>query len=252
MRYRALIVRLAAKDVTLRYRQTIAGGAWVIAQPLLGAGVLALVFGHVAKLKAGGGVSYFLLTFAGTLWWTSASQALTRVTNSLVQNAQLVTKVYFPRLVLPISLIVSGLLDTTVSFAFFVVLVITTGPGLGLAFLLAPVWILIGLLLAGGVGLAAAAFTVRYRDVQQMMPLFVQLLFFASPVAYRLSVVPHSLRWVYVLNPTTGLLEAFRWSTVGGPLPVGSLVWSIAAALLATAGGLLVFGRWERMFADVI
>lgn len=252
LRFRTLILRLAARDVTLRYRQTLLGVVWVIVQPLLGAGVLAVVFGGVAKLHAGSGVSYFLLVLAGTIWWNAASQALTRITTSLVINAPLVSKVYFPRLVIPIALLVSGLLDTLVGATFFLVILLATGPSVSVNLLLAPVWILLGLVLAAGIGLAAATSAVRYRDIQQVMPLFVQLMFFASPVAYRLNAVPHSLRWVYDVNPTSGLLEAFRWSTIGGTFPVVLVAWSIAASLLAAVGGLLIFSHWERTFADVI
>jgi lipopolysaccharide transport system permease protein len=249
--YRALVARLAAKDITLRYRQTAAGIVWVIVQPLFAAGVLSVVFGRVAKLNHGES-SYFLLAFAGTIWWMTSSQALTRAASSLVLNATLVTKVYLPRLVLPVSVLWSGLLDTTIASTFFVIFLLAFGPAVSPALLLAPVWLAFGLLLGGGVGIAAATAAVRYRDVPQILPLVLQLLLFASPVAYRLDAVPHSLRWVYVLNPATGLLEAFRWSTVGGALPAGALAWSLAASCLAALGGLLMFGRWERTFADVI
>jgi lipopolysaccharide transport system permease protein len=247
-----LILRLAARDITLRYRQTILGGFWVIIQPLLAAGVLAVVFGRVAKLKAGGDVPYVLLAFAGTVWWTSSAQALTRVTNSLLVNAQLVTKVYFPRLVLPIAYLWSGLLDTAIAFTFFLAMLLAIGPSVSPALLLAPVWIAAGLLLGAGIGLVSATLTVRYRDVQQIMPLLIQLLLFASPVAYRLDAVPHSLRWLYIANPATGLLEGFRWSTIGGSLSAIAVIWSVVASCLACAVGLFVFGRWERSFADVI
>jgi lipopolysaccharide transport system permease protein len=250
-RFRSLVARLAARDVTLRYRQTLLGALWVILQPLLSAGVLSVVFGRVAKLDAGN-VSYFVLALAGTVWWAAASQSLTRVTSSLVANAQLVSKVYFPRLVLPVGLLWSGLLDTVIAFCFLLVILVASGPGLSLTLLLAPVWLMLGVMLAAGVGLAAATMSVRYRDVQQLMPLFVQLLFFASPVAYRLSAVPNSLRWAYALNPATGLLEGFRWSTIGGDLQAGAVSWSIVASVFSLGIGLLIFGRWERMFADVI
>ena len=252
VRFRTLIVRLAARDVTLRYRQTVLGVVWVILQPLLAAGVVAVVFGNVAKIPAGGDVSYFLLAFAGTVWWNATSQTVLRVTGSLVTNAQLVSKVYFPRLVIPVGLILSGLLDIAIGYTFFMVLLFTTGPGITPAILLSPIWLFFGLLLGAGVGLAAASAAVRYRDVQQVMPLFVSLMFFVCPVAYRLDTVPESLNWLYALNPATGLLEAFRWSTVGGTFPVGLVAYSIGATILCALGGLLIFSRWERMFADVI
>lgn len=251
IRFRSLVARLAARDVTLRYRQTLLGALWVVLQPLLSAGALSVVFGRVAKLDAGG-VPYFVLAFAGTVWWTAASQALTRVTGSLVSNAQLVGKVYFPRLVLPAGLLCSGLLDTAVASVFFLVILVAAGPGLSPALILAPVWLILGVMLAAGIGLAAATLTVRYRDVQQIMPLVVQLMFFASPVAYRLDAVPRSLRWAYALNPVSGLLEGFRWSTIGGDLPASYIAWSVTASIGCLIVGLLIFGRWERMFADVI
>lgn len=250
--FHSLIVRLAARDVTLRYRQTLLGIVWVILNPLLGAGVLAIVFGNVAKLPAGKGVSYFLLVLVGTIWWNAASQALTRISTSLVSNSQLVSKVYFPRLVIPVAMLLSGSLDTAIGFTFMLAVLFATGPAVSFALLLAPVWILLGLVLATGIGLAAATSAVRYRDIQQILPLFVQLMLFASPVAYRLDAVPHSLRWVYDINPTTGLLEAFRWSTVGGNFPTVLVAWSVVASLASALGGLLIFSRWERIFADVI
>ena len=252
VRFRTLIARLAARDITLRYRQTLLGVVWVIVQPLLAAGVVALVFGGVAKLSAGDDVSYFLLAFAGTVWWTATSQTVIRVTGSLVVNAQLVSKVYFPRLVIPVGLILSGLLDIAVGLGFFYALLVASGPGITPAILLSPVWVFFGLVLAAGIGLAGATAAVRYRDVQQVMPLLVSLMFFVSPVAFRLDAVPQSLYWLYAVNPATGLLEAFRWSTVGGSLSVGLVAWSITASMLCAAGGLLIFGRWERIFADVI
>jgi lipopolysaccharide transport system permease protein len=225
--------------------------AWVVLQPLLGAGVLSIVFGRVAKFSSGD-VPYFLIAFAGTVWWTAASQALTRVTSSLVVNAQLISKVYFPRLVLPLGYLWSGLVDTVVASLFFLVLLLVMGPSLSLSLLLAPLWIAGGIILGAGIGLSCATLTVRYRDVQQILPVFLQLMLFASPVAYRLDDVPPSFRWVYELNPATGYLEGLRWSTVGGPLPAVAVGWSLAATCLAIVGGLLVFGRWERTFADVI
>jgi lipopolysaccharide transport system permease protein len=251
-RFRHLIVRLAARDVTLRYRQTALGVIWVIVQPLLAAGVLTLVFGHVAKLPTEGGVPYFLVVFAGTVLWTAGAQALTRVTGSLVANPDLVRKVYFPRIVIPLALVLSGLLDTAVSLVFFAVLVFAIGPGLTLPLLLAPLWLALALLMALGAGLAASAAAVRYRDIQQIMPVLLQLLFFGSAVAYTYAAVPQQLKWLYAINPTTGLLEGFRWSTVGGPFPASLAVWSLCATLLLFVSGLLIFSRWERTFADVI
>jgi lipopolysaccharide transport system permease protein len=160
--------------------------------------------------------------------------------------------VYFPRIVIPLALVLSGLLDTAVSLVFFAVLLFALGPGPSLPLLLAPVWLVLGLFMAIGAGLAASAAAVRYRDVQQMMPVLIQLLFFGSVVAYTYSAVPQQLKWLYAINPTTGLLEGFRWSTVGGPFPTSLAVWSVCATLVSLVGGLVIFSRWERSFADVI
>jgi lipopolysaccharide transport system permease protein len=229
----------------------VLGVLWVVVQPLLGAGALSIVFGSVAKLKSGN-VPYFLLAFVGMFWWSAASQALTRVAGSLVANAQLVSKVYFPRLVLPLALLWSGLLDTAVTLPFLVALMLAIGPPVTARVLLAPIWLLCGLMLALGIGLVATALSVKYRDIQQVLPLAVQLLFLASPVAYRLQNVPTSLRFLFSVNPCTGLLEAFRWSTIGGSLPTGAVVWAVTASLSSLLVGLLFFARWERVFADVI
>ena len=250
-RFRTLIARLAARDVTLRYRQTVLGVLWVVVQPLLGAGALSIVFGSVAKLNSGN-VPYFLLAFVGMFWWSAASQALTRVAGSLVANAQLVSKVYFPRLVLPIALLWSGLLDTAVTLPFLVALMIAIGPPVTVRVLLAPLWLLLGLMLALGIGLVSTALAVKYRDIQQVLPLAVQLLFLATPVAYRLQNVPARLRFVFSVNPCTGLLEAFRWSTIGGTLTAGAVIWGVTASVTSLVVGLLFFARWERVFADVI
>nr|WP_283250921.1 ABC transporter permease [Rhabdothermincola salaria] len=247
------MVRLAARDITLRYRQTVLGAVWVILVPLLGAGVLSFVFGGVADLEAPAGIPYFVFTLAGMVTWTTFSQVTTRTSSSLLGNAQLVSKVYFPRVMLPLSTMLSTLVDVAVSLGLLVVLLVATGVHPGLGVLTLPLWFLLVLALALGVGLAAGALMVRYRDVQYILPVAVQFLLFASPVAYTLASVPEGSRIFFELNPLTGLLEGMRWALIGTPRP--SLVlaaWSAGAALAVFAAGIAIFSRMERAFADVI
>jgi lipopolysaccharide transport system permease protein len=247
------LTRFAARDITLRYRQTALGVTWVVLQPLLGAGILAFVFGNVAGLPAPAGIPYFLFSLVGMVGWTAFSQIATRASNSLVGNTQLVQKVFFPRLLLPLSTVLSTLVDVGVSLGLVAVLVVVNNitPGLGLVTL--PLWLALFLAVGLGVGLGASALMVRFRDVQYVLPVAVQLLLFLSPVAYSLAKVPASARTLYELNPLAGLLEGFRWSVLGTPAPsVGLTLYSGASSLLLLLIGLLVFHRMERGFADVI
>jgi lipopolysaccharide transport system permease protein len=250
--FRSLLGQLARRDITLRYRQTALGVIWVVLQPLIAAGLFAVVFGRVAHLKSNG-VPYVVFSFAGLLAWNAFSTYLTKAAASLVGNSALVSKVYFPRMVLPLSTVAGTVLDFLVSLAMMAVLLAATGtaPGWGLALL--PVWLLILLTLTTGIGLLMASLAVRYRDVNYVLPVLVQFLLYASPVAYALSVVPHSLRPYFVANPLTGVLEAFRWSLLGtGALPGGYVLYSAGCAVVALAVGSAAFTRMERSFADVI
>jgi lipopolysaccharide transport system permease protein len=250
--FRPLLAQLARRDVTLRYRQTALGVVWVVLQPLIAAGLFAVVFGRVAGLKSNG-VPYVVFSYAGLLAWTTFSTYLTKASASLVGNSALVSKVYFPRIVLPLSAIAGVVLDFVVSLAMMAVLLAATSttPGWGLALL--PVWLLLVLILSTGIGLLTASLAVKYRDITYVLPVLVQFLLYASPVAYALSAVPHSLRPYFVANPLTGLLEAYRWSLLGtGSLHLGYVLYSAAFAVAALALGCAAFARMERGFADVI
>ena len=251
--FRELMVRFAARDITLRYRQTLLGAIWVVLVPLLGAGVLSFVFGGVADLQGPPGIPYFVFTLAGMVAWTVFSQVVTRSSGSLVGNAGLVGKVYFPRLLLPISTVLSTLVDAAVSLALLVVLLLTSGVRPGAGVITFPLWFLLIVALALGIGLAAGALMVRYRDVQYVLPIGVQFLLFASPVAYTLASVPQSAQTLYELNPLTGLFECMRWSLIGTERPQPwVIVYSAVFALAALVAGTVVFSRMEREFADVI
>ena len=250
--FRDLLVTLAGRDIKLRYRQTALGVLWVIVQPLLAAGIFSFVFGKVAKLPSDG-VPYFIFAYAGLLGWTAFSNTLTKTSFCLIQNSHLVSKVFFPRLVLPLSTVVSTMIDFAVALLMMVVLMVVyhITPHVGL--LLLPVLLALLVLLALGVGLYAAALTASYRDVQYVMPVFLQMLLYASPVSYAVSAVPASLRHFYFLNPLSGLLEAFRWSLLGrGAVPWGFVAYSAVVTVVVFIIGAFAFKKMERRFADVI
>jgi lipopolysaccharide transport system permease protein len=252
-RYRDLWLTLALRDVKLRYRQTALGVAWVVLLPLMASGVFTVVFGLVAHLPSDGS-PYFLFVFAGFLGWSSFQNTLQRCGVSLIGNTALVTKVYFPRILLPASSILASLLDFAIGLVVFLGVLFVRGehPHLS-ALALVPLLLLTLQVLALGIGLFMAALTVRYRDVQYVLPFMIQLLLYASPVAYGLSVVPEHLRKYYLINPVAPLLDALRTTLLGN----GDIHWpAVAAAALASVlilvAGTFFFLRQDRQYADVI
>jgi lipopolysaccharide transport system permease protein len=251
--FRGLLLRFAARDITLRYRQTALGVVWVILQPLLGAGILSFVFGNVADLPAPAGIPYFLFTLVGMVGWTAFSQVATRSAGSLVANAGLVQKIFFPRVLLPFSTACSTMVDVAVSLGLVVVVLIVQGAHSGTGIVTFPFWLAMFVVIGLGLGLAVSALMVRYRDVGYVLPVAVQFLLFLSPVAYQLSAVPADNRTLYELNPLAGLLEGLRWSLLGTPRPaVGLAIYSIVSSVGLFLAGVLIFHRLERSFADVI
>lgn len=251
--FRGLLARFAARDLTLRYRQTFLGMIWVVLQPLLGAGALSFVFGSVAGLKGPKGIPIFVLSFAGMTAWNLFGTLTLRASSSLLANSAMIQKVFFPRLLLPLSALLSTLVDLGVSLIVLVVLLAINGIWAGPAVLLLPVWFLLLSLAGLGLGGATAAMSVRYRDIQYILPVALQFLPLVSPVGFTLADTPHGLRWLVVANPLTGLLEAVRWSTLGTPFPPGgTLLYSVLGTFAVFLGGIVVFSRLERQFADVI
>jgi lipopolysaccharide transport system permease protein len=249
---REVLWRFGTRDIVLRYRQTAIGVAWVFVQPLVAAGIFSIIFGQVANLPSDG-VPYFVFSFAGLLGWNLVNNVVGRSSGSLVSNQSLVSKVFFPRLLVPFGTTLSVLLDFVVAGALFAVLLVVFQINPGLPILLLPVWMLCSLLLALGVGVAASAIMVKYRDVAYVLPWFMQILFYATPVAYSLSAVPANLQWIFQINPVSWLMEAYRWSLLGLSAPAP---WQIAAlagtSIVVFLGGILIFQRFERGFADVI
>lgn len=256
-RFRDLLRTLAARDVKLRYRQTALGAVWVILQPLLGAGILSFVFNKIANLPTDG-VPPLAFSYAGMLGYTIFSSTLSKASGSLVGNAQMISKVFFPRLVLPLSTVFSTLVDFVVAMAMMLVLMLAYGLAPGLGFLLLPLWIALLLLMSLGCGLFFAALMVSYRDVQYVLPVLVSFLTFASPIAYPASFVmtklPEAVRpFYFLLNPLAALLEAFRWSLLGrGAVPWGWVGYSAAFSVAVFVAGAFAFKRMEGSFADVI
>jgi lipopolysaccharide transport system permease protein len=226
----------------------------VILQPLLAAGILSFVFGSVADLPAPYGIPYFLFTLVGMVGWTAFSQVANRSAGSLVANAGLVQKIFFPRVLLPLSSTCSTMVDVAVSLGLVaVVLVAQGGSHSGAGIVTFPVWLVMFVVIGLGLGLTSCALMVNYRDVGYVLPVAVQFLLFLSPVAYTLNSVPASTRTLYELNPLAGLLEGLRWSLLGTPRPsLGLALYSILSSVAIFVVGLLVFHRLERGFADVI
>jgi lipopolysaccharide transport system permease protein len=250
--FRDLLVAFAARDVRLRYKQTALGIVWVILQPILGAAIFSFVFGLVANLPSDG-VPYFVFSYAGLVGWTLFSGTLVRISGCLVQHAHLISKIFFPRLILPLSTIPTVLLDFGVAIALMAALMAIHGMALGWGVLLLPLCVAILLALALGTGICAASLAVNYRDIQFILPVVVQLWLYASPIAYSVEAVPDHLRPYYFLNPLAAPLEAFRWSLLGTGNPHWSyLAYAAAVAAVVLAAGLAVFRATEKKIADVI
>jgi lipopolysaccharide transport system permease protein len=252
-RFRDLLFALAVRDIKLRYRQTLLGVLWVVLQPLLGAGIFAFIFGRVARLDSGG-VPYLLFAYTGLLAWNLFNGIVLKASGSLVANAPLVAKVFFPRLLLPISGVLSTLLDFAIALFVGVLLFFISGQVPGASLVVAPFWLVMLLLLATGLGLLGAALAVLYRDVLHVLPVALQFLLYGSPIGYTISVIPAGWpRLLYKLNPLAPLVEGLRVSLLGhGSIGLLSGGYACAISMVIFVVGLIVFRRMERQFADVI
>jgi lipopolysaccharide transport system permease protein len=249
---REVLYRFGLRDIVLRYRQTAVGVIWVVLQPLAAAGIFAIVFGQVANLPSSG-IPYLIFSYVGMLAWNLFNNLISRGAPSLVSNQALISKVFFPRMLVPLSSCLAVLLDYAVALAFGVVLLFVFGINPGWPALLLPIWTVLLLLLAAGIALVASAVMVTYRDVAYVLPWVLQIMLYAAPVAYSLEAVPTNLRPLFELDPLTWYLEAFRYSLLGLAAPpwwqiIGMIVVGLGSFLL----GSVVFQRLERGFADVI
>lgn len=248
--YRELLYFFIWRDVKVRYKQTVIGVAWVVLQPLLTMGVFTLFFGRLAKLPSDG-LPYPVFYFTALVPWTYFATALQSCTNVVVENQRVITKVYFPRLVLPISPVLAGLVDFAIGFAVLLVVIALYHQRPTAAIVWLPAFLFLALLTALGVGLWMSALNALYRDVRYIVPFLMQFWLFASPVAYPSSLVPARYRWLYGLNPMAGVIEGFRWALTGHGQPPGpQLAASAAAVVLILLGGLLFFQRMEGAIAD--
>ncbi|CAA9324109.1 MAG: O-antigen export system, permease protein [uncultured Frankineae bacterium] len=250
-RYRELVAFLALRDVKVRYKQAAFGMLWAVVQPLAGLLVFTVVFHRLAKVPSDG-VPYPLFALVGMTFWTLFSGGLHAATASLVANAALVTKVYFPRVAAPLAAVLPRLVDLGVTLALLAVLLLVTGTLPGPQVLLLPLVALWGVVLAFGVGLTFATVQVRFRDAHHALSLMVQLWLYASPVAYPSSLVPPEWRWAYALNPVAGLLDTARWVLLDTRLPGWPALLSLAVTVGLLVLGIRVFAAGERRFADVI
>lgn len=249
---RELMYFFAWRDIKIRYKQTVIGAAWAVLQPLLTMLIFSLFFGRLAHIPSGG-LPYPIFYYAALLPWMYFATALQNTTNTIVENQRLVTKVYFPRLALPISAVVAGLVDFAVSFCMFAVLMVWYGIRPTAAILWFPALLLLTILTALGAGLWLCALNAIYRDVRYVLPFLVQFWLFASPVAYPSSLVPAKWLWLYGLNPMAGVIDGFRWSLTGrGEAPVKMLTASVLVAVALMASGLAYFQKMESTIADVV
>jgi len=251
--FRGLLAALALRDIKLRYRQTALGVAWVLVQPILASGILAFVFGIVAGVTKPGRSPIFQFVLGGYMGWSLFSSVFSRSGQSLLQHSALITKVFFPRILLPVSTVLAALLDFVVALGLFLVLAILFGPGIGWQVITLPFWIFFLLLFGIGLGLVSAALSVRFRDVPHMTPVLMQIIFYASPIAYQTANVPEKWRGLFLLNPLASLFDGLRWSLLGeGRIGVLQTAYSVVTAVFVTLVGVAIFRHAEREFADVI
>lgn len=249
--YRELFYFLAWRDIKVRYKQTVLGVAWAIINPVTQMVVWTFIFDKVAKLPSQG-IPYALITLSGTLGWNYFSEIVNGAGNSAITNTSLITKVYFPRLIIPLSVVIRALLDFSIAFAVFILVMIYFKIVPTLLIFTLPFFILLATITAVGVGLWAAAISVRYRDIPKILPHFIQIGFFLTPVAYLTTTIPEKYQWIYDLNPMVATIEGFRWVLLGTAISWPRLVIPIFIAILIFISGLFYFRRLERTFADVI
>jgi lipopolysaccharide transport system permease protein len=250
--YRELLYFLTWRDIKVRYKQTALGAAWAIIQPVFMMVVFSLFFGRLAKVPSDG-IPYPIFTFCALLPWQLFAHALTESSNSLVANERLITKVYFPRLVVPIAAVLGGLVDFAVAFVILLAMMLYYGIAPTWAIVTLPGFLLLAIMTALGVGLWLSALNVKYRDVRYTINFLIQVWLFATPVAYPSSIVPERWRPLYGLNPMAGVVEGFRWALLGKTKPDAALLGvSIVAVVLILIGGLYYFRRMEQQFADVV
>ncbi len=249
--YRELLYFLAWRDFKVRYKQTLLGAAWAIIQPLFTMVIFSIFFGYLGKIPSDG-VPYPVFTYCALLPWSLFAHALTECSNSLVNNQNLIRKVYFPRLIIPIAPLFVGLVDFGIAFCVLIVMMLFYGIVPGIAVLTLPLFVILSVTTALAVGVWLSALNVQYRDIRYTVPFLTQIWLFATPVAYPASLVPEPWRTVYGLNPMAGVVEGFRWALLDHTTAPGALIAvSVAVVTILLIGGLRYFTRMEKTFADI-
>ncbi len=250
--YRDLLLILVWRDIKVRYKQTTLGAAWAILQPLLTMVVFSLLFGYVAKLPSEG-IPYPIFTFTALLPWQLFAYSMTESGNSLVANQQLITKVYFPRLVIPLGAVLSGLLDFAIAFVVLLGMMLFYRIPLTINILFLPAFVFLAVLTALTMGLWLSALNVEYRDVRYTIPFLTQFWMFATPIAYSITLIPQKWLWLYSLNPMVGVVEGFRWALLGTTgFSLSYFLISTTVVVVLFFSGLMYFRKMEDRFADVV
>lgn len=251
-RFRELLVNLIVRDLKVLYRQAALGALWAVLQPVLTVAIFTVVFGRFVRVPSDGS-PYPVFAFAAVLPWTYFAESVRRSGMGLVQDAELVRKVYFPRLVMPVASVIAPLVDFLIAFLVLLVVMVLYGVMPTWRMIVIPPLLLVTAGLALAIGLWLGPLNVRFRDVKHTLPFILQIWMYASPVIYPLSVIPEQYRWLYSLNPMVGVIEGFRWALLGrGEADLAALTIGACVILLLLAGGLVFFKRMERFFADLI
>jgi len=252
-RYRELVYFMTWRDIVVRYKQTLLGAGWAILRPFLTMVVFSIFFGELAKVPSEG-VPYPIFTYTALLPWELFATALSVASRSLVQNSHMITKVYFPRLILPLAAILAGVVDFLIAFVILIVMMAYYGIAPTSAVWTLPLFLLLTLITSLGVGLWLSALNVLYRDVGYVTPFLTQFWLFITPIAYGASLVPEQWRFLYALNPMVGVVNGFRWALLGiqTAAPDSQLIMSVVVSLILLVSGLFYFRRMERLFADMV
>jgi lipopolysaccharide transport system permease protein len=248
---REIAIVLAVRNVKIRYKQTFFGVAWAILQPLAGVAIFTLLFGRLAQVPSEG-IPYPVFVYAGLSMWLYFANSVTTASESLAQYRELVTKVYFPRLLAPLAAVLPGLIDLAVSLVAVGVFMVIFGVAPTAAIVFLPLWIVAAVTVATGVGIWLSALNIQYRDVRNALTFMLQLWFFATPVVYGSSLLADRWSFLLALNPVAGVLDGLRWSLLGAPAPGAEALVSLAVGAIVLVTGIAYFGRVERRFADLI
>lgn len=252
-RYRELFYILAWRDIAVRYKQTVIGVLWAVVRPVLTMMILVVVFGKIAKLPSEG-VPYPIFVFAAMLPWAFFASAFADASNSLIGNANLISKVYFPRLIIPVAPVIVALIDFMISFVILLILMVWYGYWPDWHIIVLPLFLLLGFLAALGAGLFVASLNVKYRDFRIVIPFVVQLGLYVSPVGFSTMIVPEQYRMIYYLNPMVAVIDGFRWAISGGNTAFNpeELIMSVCVVAILCVTGVMHFRKTEKTFADVI